>query len=124
MTGTGAALLAAAALAAQAVSAPRLASSADERERAVATLHRRAETAVPGTPEARDLAESLAVLGRLFLAEGDTGRAIELLGEAYGLDEENGLTLAELTLAYVRSGDFDSARFYLQRAESKSPERT
>ena len=120
MTGTGAALLAAAALAAQAVSAPRLASSADERERAVATLHRRAETAVPGTPEARDLAESLAVLGRLFLAEGDTGRAIELLGEAYGLDEENGLTLAELTLAYVRSGDFDSARFYLQRAEPRA----
>ena len=59
-------------------------------------------------------------MGRLFLSEGETGRSIELLGEAYGLDEENGLTLAELTLAYVRAGDFESARFYLQRAEPRA----
>ena len=121
MTAAGATLLAAVALAAGAAVPPQAARvEGEDRERAVAALHRRAESVKPGTPEARELAESLAVLGRLFLAEGETGRAIELLGEAYGLDEENGLTLAELTLAYVRSGDFESARFYLQRAEPRA----
>lgn len=121
MTAAAATLLAAVALASGAAVPPQAARvEGEDRERAVAALHRRAESVKPGTPEARELAESLAVLGRLFLAEGETGRAIELLGEAYGFDEENGLTLAELTLAYVRSGDFESARFYLQRAEPRA----
>ena len=121
MTATGATLLAAVALAFPAAFPQQPApAGGEDREREVAALHRRTESALRGTPDARDLAESLAAIGRLFLAEGETGRAIELLGEAYGLDEENGLTLAELTLAYVRAGDFDSARFYLQRAEPRA----
>lgn len=121
MTATVAALLVAVALAGQAVpSLPDPPARGGDRERAVAALHRRAESVMPGTSDARELAESLAVIGRLFLSEGETGRAIELLGESYGLDEENGLTLAELTLAYVREGDFESARFYLQRAEPRA----
>jgi tetratricopeptide (TPR) repeat protein len=118
LTPTVSVLLAAVALAGQAALPPP--TGGEDRERAVAALHRRAETVVPGTPDARKLAESFGIIGRLFLSEGETGRAIELLGEAYGLDEENGLTLAELTLAYVRAGDFDSARFYLQRAEPRA----
>lgn len=120
MTPTVAALLLAAALAGQEQPLlPGPPAGGEDRERAVAALHRRAEAVPPGTPEARELAESFARVGRAYLSEGETGRAIELLGEAYGLDEENGLTLAELTLGYIRAGDFDSARFYLQRAEQR-----
>lgn len=90
-----------------------------QRESAIASIHRRASTVTPGTPGARQLARELSEIGRAYLGEGQAGRAVELLGEAYGLDEENGLVLAELTLAYVRLEDFDSARFYLRRAEER-----
>jgi tetratricopeptide (TPR) repeat protein len=93
--------------------------AAEPGERAIAELHRRAERAVPGSAEARDVSEDLARLGRRCLDEAKPGCAVELLGEAYALDENNGLVLAELTLAYVRAEDYDSARFYLKRAQTE-----
>ena len=55
-------------------------------------------------------------IGSELLAEGATGPALELLGEAYGLDEGNGRLLADLTLASLRAEDLGAARFYLDRA--------
>ncbi|MGH9367298.1 MAG: peptidase MA family metallohydrolase, partial [Thermoanaerobaculia bacterium] len=55
-----------------------------------------------------------------YLDLGDSGRAVELLEEAYGWDEENGLVLASLTLAYVREENFPFARFYLELAEERA----
>lgn len=89
------------------------------RDRAIGALLARAAQAAPGSPEASQVAGELEKFGAGYLAEGDNGRATELLAEAYVLDEENGLILAELTLAYVRAGDLDSARFYLGRAEER-----
>jgi tetratricopeptide (TPR) repeat protein len=74
-----------------------------------------------GTPEARAVAAELGQIGRGYLEKGDGGRAVELLEEAYGWDDENGLVLALLTLAYVRRGDFPFARFYLDLAEQRAP---
>lgn len=90
-----------------------------ERERAIAAIHRRAARVAPGTAEAARLSAELGGVGHGYLEEGQYGRAIELLSEAYGLDEENGLVLSELTLAHVRVEDFDAARFYLQLAEER-----
>jgi tetratricopeptide (TPR) repeat protein len=87
------------------------------REKAIAAIQRRAQAASPGSAEAFRASAELAEIGRQFLDEGQTAQAIELLSEAYGLDEENGLVLSELTLAHVRAADYDSARFYLQLAE-------
>src|SRR5262249_33875806 len=95
------------------------AQSAEPGERAVAELHRRAERAAPGSLEAPEVAVGRAGLGRRCLEEAKAGCAVELLGEAYALDENDGMTLAELTLAYVRAEDYDSARFYLQRAQTE-----
>ncbi len=89
------------------------------RDRAIAELHGRAEGAAPGSHEAGVLAGELERFGSAYLAEGDTGRASELLSEAYALDEENGLVLAELTLCYLRAEEFDAARFYLRRAQER-----
>lgn len=89
-------------------------------EKKVSALHSRAEQVTPGTSEARILAGELAQIGEAFLKKGETGQAIELLEEAYGWDGENGLVLAELTLAYVRQENFDFARFYLHLAEEQS----
>lgn len=88
-----------------------------ERDRIVAGLHARAAFALPGSGEARRVAEGLERLGAAYLAEGDTGRASELLSEAYALDEGSGLILAELTLCHLRAGDAEAARFYLRLAE-------
>ena len=87
------------------------------RDRIVAGLHARAAFALPGSSEAVRVAGELQRLGAAYLAEGDTGRASELLSEAYALDEGNGLILAELTLCELRAGDAESARFYLRLAE-------
>ena len=81
------------------------------RDRAVAALQARAERAAPGSPEGAAVAAALEEIAAAYLAEGQTGRASELLSEAYALDEENGLVLAELTLCYVRAEDYDAARF-------------
>ena len=88
-----------------------------DRDRLVAGLHARAAFALPGSGEAKRVAGELERLGAAYLAEGDTGRASELLSEAYALDEGNGLILAELTLCHLRAGDPDAARFYLRLAE-------
>ena len=81
---------------------------------------------MPGTAEARAIAAEMGRIGSALLAEGEVGPAIELLGEAYGLDEGNGRVLAELTLAHLRAGDPDSAGFYLARigggVEGASPD--
>jgi len=84
-------------------------------------LRRRAADVRPGTAEARPVAAELSRIGRGYLEKGDTGRAVELLEEAYGYDPENGLVLALLTLAYVRRSDFPFARFYLDLAEQRAP---
>ena len=101
--------------------APAVAPAGPARDRAIAALHERAAAgAAPGSAGGRRrLARSSSEIGAAYLAEGALGRAIELLAEAYALDEENGLVLAELTLCYVRAEDFDAARFYLRRAEER-----
>jgi tetratricopeptide (TPR) repeat protein len=91
-------------------------SSGSDRNVLIAVLQRRSASAVPGTAEAREIAREMGRIGSELLAEGEPGPALELLGEAYALDESNGDVLAELTLASVRVGDLDSARFHLQRA--------
>jgi tetratricopeptide (TPR) repeat protein len=93
--------------------------SGPERDAAVASALRRAEGATPGGPEARRLAVELQEFGSGYLRSGDSGRAIELLGEAYALDEGNGSALAELTLAYAKEEDYDAAAFYLRLAEER-----
>ena len=90
--------------------------SEQDRDRRIAALQRRAANAVAGTPEARAVAGEMGAIGSELLAAGETGPALELLGEAYGLDEGNGRVLAALTLAAVRAGDLAAARFYLERA--------
>lgn len=87
----------------------------------VQAVRRRSEGVRPGTPEARAIAAELGQIGHAYLDGGDAGRAVELLEEAYGWDESNGLVLALLTLAYVRRGDFPFARFYLDLAEQRAP---
>lgn len=81
----------------------------------------RAEGVRPGSAEAAAIASELGSIGRAYLEQGDSGRAVELLNEAYGWNEENGLVLALLTLAYVRRDDFPFARFYLDLAEQRAP---
>lgn len=93
----------------------------DELHSQLLALRRRSEGIRPGTPDARPVAAELARIGRGYLEKGDTGRAVELLEEAYGWDEENGLVLALLTLAYVRRSEFPFARFYLDLAEQRAP---
>ncbi len=91
-------------------------SGGQDREARIAALQRRSATVVAGTPQARAVAAEMGRIGSELLAEGAPGPAIELLGEAYGLDEGNGRVLAELTLACLRADDLDAARFYLERA--------
>jgi tetratricopeptide (TPR) repeat protein len=90
------------------------------REAAVASILRRAEHATAGGPEARSLSAELLEAGTAYLRLGDSGRAIELLGEAYALDEGNGSALAELTLAYAKEEDLDAAAFHLRLAEDRA----
>ena len=90
-------------------------------EKRLARVRREAEKATPGTREGRRLASELGEIGGAYLARGDTGRAIELLEEAYGWDTDNGLVLAQMTLAYVRAENFPFARFYLELAEEHAP---
>lgn len=90
-------------------------------EKRVAAARKHADAAAPGTPGASAVAAELGEIGSEYLARGDAGRSIELLEEAYGWDPENGLLLAQLTLAYVRAENFPFARFYLELAEERAP---
>jgi tetratricopeptide (TPR) repeat protein len=101
----------------QTVSAPGLAPDPDKE---LTLLRRRSVAVAPGTPAARALARDLERIGQRYAELGDSGQAIELLEEAYGWDEDNGLVLAELTLAYVREENFSFARFYLELAEQRA----
>jgi tetratricopeptide (TPR) repeat protein len=113
-------------VAAAAAGAPNPASAAPAEtarlERELAAIRRSFAGVAPGSPQAPLFASRLAEVGREYLDRGEVSRAQELLEEAYGLDEENGLTLAELTLAYVRAEDFPFARVYLELAEQRAPQ--
>lgn len=87
----------------------------------VQAVRERAVGIRPGSSEAVAIASELGAIGRAYLEKGDNGRALELLDEAYGWNEENGLVLALLTLAYVRREDYPFARFYLDLAEQRAP---
>jgi len=104
-----------------AAAAAPAAPSADLLHVRLQAVRRRSQGVRPGTPEARSIATELGAIGRGYLEKGEGGKAIELLEEAYGWDDENGLVLALLTLAYVRRGDFPFARFYLDLAEQRAP---
>jgi tetratricopeptide (TPR) repeat protein len=93
---------------------------APQLARDLATLRRHAGATLPDAEKARDVAQELGRIGQGYLEIGESGRAVELLEEAYGLDEENGLVLANLTLAYVREENFPFARFYLELAEQRA----
>jgi tetratricopeptide (TPR) repeat protein len=93
---------------------------ARDLEKDLAAVRRREAHVSPGTPQASSLARELGSIGRAYLDRGDTGRSIELLEEAYGWDEDNGVVLAELTLAYVRAENYPVARFYLELAEQRA----
>ncbi len=93
---------------------------APELARDLAALRRRAAAVAPDTPEAHELARELGRIGRAYLDLGESGRAVELLEEAYGWNEEDGLVLAGLTLAYVREENYAFARFYLELAEQRA----
>ena len=95
-------------------------SSEREREAALVSTLRRAEHVTPGGPEAKRLSAELVDAGAGYLRRGESGRAIELLGEAYALDESNASALAELTLAYAREEDLDAAAFHLRLAEDRA----
>jgi hypothetical protein len=101
--------------------APQQSESVDPLHSQLQVLRRRSQDVLPGTAEARSIAVDLGRIGRGYLEKGDSGRAIELLEEAYGFDEDNGLVLALLTLAYVRRSDYPFARFYLDLAEQRAP---
>ena len=95
-------------------------SSVVEIDRAAANLHHKAETTSPGSAEARQLSQEFAELGQTCLEQGENGRAVELLEDAYGWDAGNGVALAELTLAHVRLENFVAARFYLSLAQDRT----
>jgi tetratricopeptide (TPR) repeat protein len=107
--------------AAAAAATPPPAGDADPLHARLQALRRWSVDVRPGTAEARSVAAELGSIGRGYLEKGDAGRAVELFEEAYGWDEDNGLVLALLTLAYVRRGDFPFARFYLDLAEQRAP---
>jgi len=91
-------------------------------EKELAALRRRSVAVAPSTPAAKELAGELWRIGQAYLEQGETGRAIELLEEAYGLDETNGLVLASITLAYVRAENYAFAHLYLELAERRAPQ--
>lgn len=89
-------------------------------EKELAVVRRRSASVAPATPAARELSRDFGRIGEAYLEQGDTGRAIELLEEAYGWDETNGLVLANITLAYVRAENYTFAHFYLELAERRA----
>jgi tetratricopeptide (TPR) repeat protein len=101
--------------------APACPAGTAELDRAAAALHRRTETTLHGTAQARQLSREFSELGLVCLQKRESGRAVELLEEAYAWDAENGLALAELTLAHVRLENFVAARFYLSLAQDRTP---
>jgi tetratricopeptide (TPR) repeat protein len=96
------------------------ASPGRDLEQRAADLLRRTAGVPPGSAAATSLSRDFTETGAAYLAAGDPARAAELLERAYGLDVENGLALAQLTLAHVRLENFETAAFYLALAEQQS----
>jgi tetratricopeptide (TPR) repeat protein len=94
--------------------------SAHELEQRVADLFRRAADIPAGSAAAVRLSKEFTQAGAEYLSRRDPARATELLERAFGLDQENGLALAQLTLACVRLENFETAAFYLRLAEQQS----
>ena len=95
---------------------------AADLERRVAAAHRRVPRGLRrGVPRRRRSPRSFPELGSAYLQRSETGRAIELLEEAWGWNSEDGLVLARLTLAYVMAEDYSFARFYLDLAREQEP---
>jgi len=80
---------------------------------------RRAE-AGPHPPGREEAAVRLTELAREYLGEGSIDRAIELLSAAVARDPDNGIALADLTIAYLRHGDRAFADFYLNLARQSA----
>jgi tetratricopeptide (TPR) repeat protein len=74
----------------------------------------------PRPPGREEMAARLTALGSDYFAAGSVDRAIELLSEAVARDPENGIALADLTLAYLRNGDREFAEFYLNLARQSA----
>ena len=74
----------------------------------------------PHPPGREEIAARLTALGSDYFAAGSVDRAIELLSEAVARDPENGIALADLTLAYLRNGDREFAEFYLNLARQSA----
>jgi hypothetical protein len=71
-------------------------------------------------PGREEMAARLTALGSDYFAAGSIDRAIELLSEAVARDPENGVALADLTVAYLRNGDREFAEFYLNLARQSA----
>jgi tetratricopeptide (TPR) repeat protein len=99
---------------------PKDATPAD-LERRLDNARRHAARVQAGSPEARAVAAELGEIGSAYLERSETGRAIELLEEAWGWSSEDGLVLARLTLAYLMAEDYSFARFYLDLAREEEP---
>jgi tetratricopeptide (TPR) repeat protein len=99
---------------------PKDATPAD-LERRLDAARRHAARVQAGSPEARAVAAELGEIGSAYLERSETGRAIELLEEAWGWSSEDGLVLARLTLAYLMAEDYSFARFYLDLARDQAP---
>jgi tetratricopeptide (TPR) repeat protein len=89
-------------------------------ERRVSDLFRRAAGIPPGSAAAVSISKEFMHAGATYVSRGDPARGAELLERAFGLDVENGLALAELTLAYVRLENYETASYYLRLAEQQS----
>jgi hypothetical protein len=76
----------------------------------------RREAAGPSPPGPAEIARRLDDIAVSYMEAGNLDRAIELLGEAVARDPDNGVALANLTLAYLRHGDYEFAQFYLELA--------
>jgi len=80
---------------------------------------RRAEAGShPPAPE--EMAARLNAVASDYLAFGAVDRAIELFSEAVARDPDNGVALANLTIAYLRNGDREFAEFYLNLARQSA----
>lgn len=90
---------------------------ADEADTRLAALRRSERSARP--PASPAAAAELAHIGNLYLEGGRLGPAIEILLETIERNPDDELSLARLVLGYVRRGDFDFARSYLELAAQR-----
>ncbi|MDQ6894176.1 MAG: hypothetical protein M3167_16045 [Acidobacteriota bacterium] len=89
----------------------------DDLSRRLLELRRREVGRHAPLPEAESA--ELAAIGRVYLLRGDEARAIELLEESVARNPGSDAALGWLILAYVRHGDFEFGRSYLEIATSR-----